>query len=168
MRAVLSISVVLALVACTPSTEPESAEPEKPTQPAKPAEPEPPAKPETPPPQVEPDPAADANAVKLSPLQKEVTVPVGAKLTYSFNSHASVGFGATQNVADPAVVKYVRTDKDYDQSAEERANKDGADGGTGTFVFEAIAPGTAKVTVEELFRGDVESSTTFTITVTAK
>jgi hypothetical protein len=104
--------------------------------------------------------------VTLSPLEKDVTVPVGATLLYSFESHASVGYGASQQVADSAVIQYVRTDTNYERSEEPRPP--GGDAATGVFVFEAIAPGTTTLTVDEQFRGTTEQSTTFTITVTAK
>ena len=64
------------------------------------------------------------------------------------------------------MVRYVRTDTAYEQSETERAGKPGSDAATGTFVFEAIATGTATVTVDTLFRGSTEESTTFTIVVT--
>jgi hypothetical protein len=109
---------------------------------------------------------ADGKVVVLSPLEKEVSVAVGTTLQYSFKSHASVGFGANQTSSDEAVVRYVRTDTAYKQSEAERAGKPGSDAATGTFVFQAVAPGTATLTVDEVFRGTVEQSTTFTIVVT--
>lgn len=120
-------------------------------------------------PVVEPDEGKPVTAtqVTLSPLeQKEVEVTVGTTLLYSYKSHASVGLGAMQEVADPAVVEYVRTDMKYEQSEADRRGKTGADAATGTFVFEAVAAGTTTVKVEEWMRGDVLQSSTFTITVT--
>lgn len=155
MRSILLIPVSFALLAC----QPKPSEPPSTSDQVEAVEPV-----------VEPDagkPVADASReVKLSPLEKDVTVAVGTTLLYSFKSHASVGFGASQAIDDEAVVKYVRTDTNYEQSEEERAGKAGADAATGVFVFEAVAPGTAKVTVDEQFRGSTEQSTTFTITVT--
>jgi hypothetical protein len=120
-------------------------------------------------PVVEPDSGkpVTASEVTLSPLEQEVTVAVGTTLLYSYKSHASVGLGARQTVADEAVVKYVRTDTEYEQSEADREGKTGADAATGTFVFEAVAVGTTTVTIEELMRGTVEQSATFTITVSA-
>jgi hypothetical protein len=145
------LSVSFALLGCQP----------KPT--------EPPSTSDQVEPVVEPDagkPVVEASEVKLSPLEKEVSVAVGTTLLYSFKSHASVGLGASQQVDDEAIVKYVRTDTNYQQSAEQREGKPGADAATGVFVFEAVAPGTAKLTVDEQMRGTTELSTTFTITVT--
>src|SRR5690606_29379999 len=119
-------------------------------------------------PVVEPDDGKPVTTtqVTLSPLEQEVSVAVGTTLLYSYRSHASVGLGAMQTVADPAVVKYVRTDMKYEQSEADREGKTGADAATGTFVFEAVAAGTTTVTIEEMMRGTVEQSSTFTITVT--
>jgi hypothetical protein len=122
-------------------------------------------------PVVEPDdgkPVSPTSEVKLSPLERDVNVPVGTTLLYSFQSHASVGFGAAQQVADSTVVEYLRTDTNYEQTEEQRAGKPGSDAATGVFVFQAVAPGSTTVTVDEQFRGTTETSTTFTITVTPK
>jgi hypothetical protein len=127
-----------------------------------------PEQPDVPSPVVEPDdgkPVAPRE-VKLSPLERDVTVPVGATLLYSFKSHGSVGYGAIQQVGDSAVVRYVRTDMNYEQPDKVSAGMPGADAATGVFVFEAVAAGTTTVTVDEQFRGTTEQSTTFTITVT--
>lgn len=154
MRSTSSLLALFALLACQSSSK----DPQ-------------PAQPETPPPVVEPDdgkPVEQASEVKLSQLEREVTVKVGDTLTYSFKSHGSVGYGAIQQVADAAVVKYVRTDMNYEQPDKVSQGMPGADAATGVFVFEAVAAGTTTVTVEEQFRGTTESSTAFTITVTAQ
>jgi hypothetical protein len=109
---------------------------------------------------------ADGNVVVLSPLEQQVSVAVGTTLQYSFKSHASVGVGGDQTSSDEAVVRYVRTDTAYQQSEAEREGKPGSDAATGTFVFEAVAPGTASLTIDEMFRGNAEQSTVFTIVVT--
>ncbi|MFV8751758.1 hypothetical protein ACNOYE_14530 [Nannocystaceae bacterium ST9] len=120
-------------------------------------------------PVVEPDEGEPvvAREVELSPLgEHELAVGLGATLRYSFKSHASVGFGASQRSDDEAVIRYVRTDMQYSQSEADRAGKPGSDAATGIFVFEAVGPGTTTLVVDEEFRGAVERSTTFTITVT--
>lgn len=162
MRSILVLPPVLALLACQPqpadppTIEPSTDEPmtDKPDKPDKPNEP------------VADEPAtADSNAVVLTPFEQKVSVAVGTSLRYSFKSHGSVGYGANQACSDEAVVRYVRTDTVYEQSEAERAGKTGADAATGTFVFEAVAPGTATVTIDEVFRGTTEQSYTFTIVV---
>lgn len=154
VRSTLVLPILLVLLAC---------QPKQPTNPPNTDEPV----------TVEPDtgkpiadePAADDKVVVLSPLEQQVGVAVGTTLQYSFKSHASVGYGANQTSSDETVVRYVRTDVAYAQSEAERGGKPGSDAATGTFVFEAVAPGTATVTVDEVFRGETEKSTTFTIVV---
>lgn len=149
MRTTLVISSSLLLLACQPKPG-ESSNPQSADQPV-----------------VEPDDGkpVTVSEVRLSPAEQQVEVAVGTTLLYSFRSHASVGLGGQQSVADEAVVKYVRTDYEYEQSEAERMGKTGADAATGTFVFEAVGVGTTTVTVEELMRGNIEQSATFTITV---
>ncbi|PRP96033.1 hypothetical protein [Enhygromyxa salina] len=159
MRTTLVLPTLLALMACRP----------QPPQP--PVTDEPVADQPTPTPApeqvVEDEPTVHSDTVKLSPLRGSATVnvTVGTTLRYSFKSHASVGYGATQQCSDESVVRYVKTDTEYEQSEADRAGKTGADAATGTFVFEAIAAGTATVTVDEQFRGTSETTTTFTIVV---
>jgi hypothetical protein len=152
VRCILVLPALLALSSCQPKpTDPpaDAATTDAPFSELPPSDP----------------PATSDDVVQLSPLEKQVSVTVGSSLTYSFNSHSSVGYGAEQTCSDESIVRYVRTDTVYEQSEAERAGKTGADAATGTFVFEAVAPGTATVTVDELFRGSVEQSTTFTIVV---
>ncbi len=145
----LASPVLLALLACHPSPQPTPGEPV-----------------------VEPKPEPDSgkpvksDEVTLSPTQTEVSVPVGTKLLYSFSQWASVGLWAEQKVADETVVRYVRTDEAYAQSEADRA-RPGGDSATGTFVFEAAAPGSTTVQIDESDKGTVTKTTTFMITVTA-
>ncbi|MFO7566417.1 MAG: protease inhibitor I42 family protein [Enhygromyxa sp.] len=103
--------------------------------------------------------------VQLSPTESTLTVPLETELRYSYKSHASVGYGAKFEIGDPAVLQHLRTDMEYAQSEAERADKDGADGGTATFVFQASAPGSTTLRVMELFRGETEEEIEFALTV---
>ena len=60
---------------------------------------------------------------------------------------------------------HVRTDMQYEQSEQERAGKTGADAATGTFVFQASAPGSSTLRVTELFRGETQLEVEYAITV---
>lgn len=158
MRSTLVLPTLLALLACQP--EPQPTDPPAADQPAtdQPIADQPIA--------ADPDVPVESGQVNLSPLENRVTVEVGTTLRYSFRSHGSVGYGASQQCSNEAVVRYVETNIEYEQSEAERAGKTGADAATGTFVFEAVAPGTTTVTVDEEFRGTSETTTTFTIVVT--
>lgn len=106
-----------------------------------------------------------SGAMKLSHFETTLTIKTGTTLSYSFKSHASVGYGAEFEIGDPNVLRHLRTDTDYEQSEQERAGKTGADAATGTFVFEAAAPGTSTLKVAEKFRGSTELEVNYTITV---
>jgi hypothetical protein len=112
-------------------------------------------------------PAEPGKTVSLSPLGgKAVTVKVGTKIEYSYKSHPSVGYAATQAVDGAGVVKFLRNDIKLDRPAPAGGVvAPGGDGGTGTFVFEAVGKGKATITIEEQFRGKTEHASTFTITV---
>jgi hypothetical protein len=148
---------LLALLACQP--QPQPTDPPAADQPIadQPIADQPAADPGVP---------VESGQVNLVPFKSRVHVEVGTTLRYSFRSHASVGYGASQRCSNESVVRYVETNIEYEQSEAERAGKTGADAATGTFVFEAVAPGTTTVTVDEEFRGTSETTTTFTIVVT--
>jgi hypothetical protein len=104
--------------------------------------------------------------VAITPTDTEVTVELGATLTWSFKSHASVGIGADAAIADPSVLELVRTDTNYEQPGPDRPP--GGDAATGVFVLETRAAGTTTVTFREMFRGEVEREQVVTVTVVAK
>jgi hypothetical protein len=110
-------------------------------------------------------PSGEGQIVKLSQVETTLTVKTGTQLHYSYKSHASVGYGAKFEIGNPAVLEHLRTDMAYEQSEEERADKDGADKATGTFVFTAKSAGSSTLEVRELFRGDPELELEYAITV---
>lgn len=157
----VSILGLLAL-ACTPKSE-VSDQP-SPTQQAEPgrttAEP-----PSTVVEQEPAQPSGEGHIVKLSPVETTLTVKTGTELHYSYKSHASVGYGGKFEIGNEAVLEHLRTDMDYEQSEEERADKDGADKATGTFVFTAKSAGSSTLKVREMFRGKPEREVEYAITV---
>lgn len=158
----VSILGLLAL-ACTPKSE-VSDQPRTTAQ-----QDEPPSTTSEPPSTiVEHEPAQPSNGgeiVKLSHVETTLTVKTGTQLHYSYKSHASVGYSAKFEIGNPAVLEHLRTDMQYEQSEEERADKDGADAATGTFVFTAKSAGSATLKVHELFRGDPELELEYAITI---
>jgi hypothetical protein len=146
-----SIPLLLAF-ACTPSAELT----DKPSTTAD--QPEPPST-------TAEQPSAEAQHIQLSQDDKKLEVETGTELRYSFKSHASVGIGAKFEVGNPNVLEHVRTDMEYAQSEEQRADKDGADAATGTFVFTAKSPGTTTLRVTEHLRGDPQRELKYAITV---
>lgn len=111
-------------------------------------------------------PSGEGEIVKLSQAETTLTVKTGTQLHYSYKSHASVGYGAKFEISNEAVLEHLRTDMAYEQSEEERAEKDGADKATGTFVFTAKSAGSSTLKVRETFRGKPELELEYAITVT--
>jgi hypothetical protein len=159
----LSSITCLFMLGCSASKSPSDAPRQVATEHA---EPEPSAEAETGAP-ISPPAEDERIGVELSPLDTTLThtVPTGTTLRYSYKSHASVGYGASYDIGDPTVLGHLRTDVDYVQSEQERAGKAGADRATGTFVFEALAPGSSTLHVQEVFRGSTEREIEYTITV---
>lgn len=108
----------------------------------------------------------DAKELRLSPLRgSSYIVAPGTTITWSYESHGSVGKGGSCSSSSQMVVRYLREDVDYDNPEKMEAGMSGADGGTATVVFEALAAGSAEITCEVEFRGSVERTDTFSITV---
>ncbi len=96
---------------------------------------------------------------------KEVTVKVGDQLTYSFEVHGSVGYSGAYKIDHEEVVMFADEKIKYHHPERMKEGMTGGDAATGTYVFKAKAPGTATITVDQLFRGEVEASSAFNITV---
>jgi hypothetical protein len=155
VRPSLASVLLSSLLACHAKGEPEPTEPD--------AEPEPVAKPE-------PDdgkPVAPGSLITLEPFQTEVRASLGAELRWSFKSHGSVGYAASHAIGDETVLAYRETEMAYEHPDKVAAGMPGGDAATGTFVFEAVGVGTTTLRVDNEFRGTVEQSTTYTITVEA-
>jgi hypothetical protein len=154
VRTLSLAALLLSPLACHSKDSPEPAKPE-------PSEPEP---------IVEPDPGkpvAPGSIITLDPFATEVRAPLGAELRWSFKSHGSVGYAASHAIGDEQVVAYRKTDMTYEYPDKVAAGMPGGDAATGTFVFEAVGVGTTTLRVDNEFRGTVEQSTTYTITVEA-
>lgn len=147
-------------LACTPSAEstdkPATNSNEQPSDPPKPKQAE----------IVQPS-QAETNVVELSQAQTKTKLEVttGTELRYSFRSHASAGVGATFEIEDPSVLEHLRTDIEYEQSEQERADKEGADAATATYVFVAKSAGSTSLQIIENLRGDPKPKAKFAITV---
>jgi len=110
-------------------------------------------------------PSGEGELVKLSHAETTLTIKTGTQLHYSYKSHASVGYGAKFEIGNPAVLEHLRTDMEYEQSEEERADKEGADKATGTFVFTAKSAGSSTLKVTESLRGKPKLRLEYAITV---
>lgn len=91
---------------------------------------------------------------------------VGDEFYYQFRRHGSVGEDAEFEIGDNSIV--VHTDTETEYLHPEHMKKPGWTGGDaekGKWVFKALKPGGTTLTVNIMFRYEVESSCTISIIV---
>ena len=108
--------------------------------------------------------AQSKGKVTLSKLRSVDTVTVGTTLKYTGNVHHSVGETVEVASQNDSIVAYVDTDFKYNKKYIGR-RPSGGDAATRTFYFEAMAPGETTITIEEIFRGELENEYVITIVV---
>jgi len=114
-------------------------------------------------------PKKSVRVVKLSPLgNKDIKVKPGTRLTWSYESHGSVGKTGSCSIGNKTSVKLVDRTTKYKYPDKIKKGMKGADRGTGTYVFEAVAPGKARITCSTGFRGKTQRTDEYTVTVTGK
>lgn len=101
--------------------------------------------------------------IKIATLDKEVALKVGQKAYINMSIHGSVGVNAEVYSNDEEIFKLVDTQFKYDN--ESKSDMPGGDGGTETYIFEALKEGTTTLQVIEEFRGEVTQESNITIVV---
>ena len=94
--------------------------------------------------------------LELSKLENEVVLKIGQKAYYQGDVHGSVGIGLMIQVEDEEVLKLSDTHFTYDNPG--KSNMPGGDGGTKTFIFEALKAGTTRVNIKKDFRGETQDN----------
>ena len=94
---------------------------------------------------------------------KDYTLQVGEKVYFQIDVHASVGMGGQYENTDETVVKLFG--EEYNFKQKQVAGMTGGDAATKVFTFEAIKIGQVKLTFQKNFRGKIEETTEFNITV---
>lgn len=100
----------------------------------------------------------------LNKAPKKISLKVGQKAYFEYRLHGSVGFFGSYEVSDSTVVKMVQEEVLPD-NPNVPEGMTGADNALATYIFEALKPGTAKITVKQLFRNEVKSKKTLVIQV---
>ena len=111
-------------------------------------------------------PTSEVRRIECSGDNSIVTLPVGQEFYYQFHRHGSVGEDAEFVIGDDAVVSYLRTESEY--LHPENLKKPGWTGGDAERVkwfFKAQKQGTTALTINILFRFDIESTCVLNITV---
>ncbi|TFG34103.1 hypothetical protein EU527_04865 [Candidatus Thorarchaeota archaeon] len=111
-------------------------------------------------------PKDEVQRVECSGERSSVTLAVEEEFYYQFHRHGSVGEDAEYIIGDESIISYLRTEAEY--LHPEHMKKPGWTGGDAERVkwfFKALKKGTTTLTINILFRFDVESSCVLTIIV---
>jgi hypothetical protein len=109
--------------------------------------------------------AEQVNLNTVSRLWAETT-SYSSLLVYTYRSFASVGYTAEYAISQPDVLRM--TDHRHNYLHPELVEMEeycGGDEAEGVFVFQASKPGTAILTISDLYRGDLESRHSYEITI---
>ena len=87
----------------------------------------------------------------------EVTVQVGERFFYQFHRHGSVGEDAEFEIDDDTVIYLEDTESEYvNPENMKKPGWTGGDAEKGRWIFRALRPGKATLTIRILFRFEVE------------
>jgi hypothetical protein len=96
------------------------------------------------------------DTIQITPDRDTYELTVGQKIYYAGTVHGSVGIQKECNSADEAVLKLI--DKDFKYAKPLVEGETGGDRATETYTFEAASEGKTTVTIEDWYRGDLEST----------
>lgn len=99
--------------------------------------------------------------------QSRAQLKLGERAYYRFHRHESVGFDAAYTIADLQVLHFVGEEEAYLHPERLQEGWTGGDEAEVCFVFEARALGQTQLTVQNLFRGELECETQLEIEVVA-
>ena len=111
-------------------------------------------------------PEEDLRRVECSGESSSIELSVGEEFYYQFHRHGSVGEDAEYILGDATIVTYLRTEAEY--LHPEHMKKQGWTGGDAERVkwfFKALKEGATTLTINILFRFDIESTCVLNITV---
>lgn len=95
-------------------------------------------------------------------------VRIGTILKYTYPQHSSVGYEGNFKIENQTFLALEENQITYhDPKRMAENNISGADGATGQFLFKAIKTGQTKLTLQHLFRFEVEKELIFDITITS-
>ncbi|MFW9887932.1 MAG: hypothetical protein ACFFER_07110 [Candidatus Thorarchaeota archaeon] len=96
----------------------------------------------------------------------EVTVQVGERFFYQFHRHGSVGEDAEFEIDDDTVIYLEDIESEYvDPEKMKKPGWTGGDAEKGRWIFRALRPGKATLTIRTLFRFEVEEERHIDVTV---
>jgi hypothetical protein len=96
----------------------------------------------------------------------EVTVQVGERFFYQFHRHGSVGEDAEFEIDDDTVIYLEDIESEYvNPENMKKPGWTGGDAEKGRWIFRALRPGKATLTIRILFRFEVEEVRLIDVTV---
>jgi len=95
--------------------------------------------------------------------QTSMELRVGDRASLAVSVHDSVGKRAECETSDATTLRLESAGLEY--ANPERMGMPGGDAAARTFVFSAMAPGSATITLRKLFRGTVEETREIKVTV---
>jgi len=104
--------------------------------------------------------------IQITSDTEKYELSVGQKISYTGTVHGSVGIQKECSSDDEAVVKLI--DKDFKYVKPLVDGETGGDRATETYTFEAISEGKATITIEDWYRGELESKREVKISVANK
>lgn len=95
------------------------------------------------------------NMQQIKSTATTLTLSVNEEAYYQASVHGSVGTAVELEIDNEGVIKVGEQKVDYENP--ERAEMPGGDAATKTFVLKALSAGKAKITIKNLYRGDLQS-----------
>ena len=95
------------------------------------------------------------NMQRIEKSTKNLKLKIGEEVFYQVKVHGSVGKRTEVHVDNEDRIQQADPKIDYDNT--DRATMPGGDSATKTFVFRGVSPGDAKITIKNLYRGDVQN-----------
>lgn len=95
------------------------------------------------------------NMQEITSTSSSLTLKVNQEAYYKASVHGSVGTSVEVHIDNETVINVADIKVDY--TNPERADMPGGDSATKTFVLKALTAGEAKITVKNLFRGELKS-----------
>ena len=102
--------------------------------------------------------------LQMTMLTEKIELSIGEKAYYAGTVHGSVGTQKECWSNDGAILKLTGKDFKYHKPLVE--GETGGDRATETYTFEALAEGKTTVTIQDWFRGEMQSEHTIQIIVT--
>lgn len=108
----------------------------------------------------------EKDTIQLLPFKGNETIELGQKIMYTAKIHGSVGIGAKVWEENNGVLKLVDSQFEYKQV--QKPGMTGGDSAYETFIFEGTKVGKCTITIQEIYRGDVQNEYTIVVNVVAK